>query len=108
MRRLIEADVLMERSGWYNLANGKSIHGVEDWEIASMPTVCTVEEIEQLKRERDAAIADIEKLMSEVGLQCWEACEFCGMYDDDECIRNQPKGKCKAKWCGVSSENNVN
>lgn len=37
--RLIDADSLMERSGWYNLVNGKSIHGVEDYEIASEPTV---------------------------------------------------------------------
>ena len=58
-------------------------------------------ELAEVKAERDAAVADIEKLMREVGLQCWEACEFCGMYDDDECIRNQPKGKCKAKWRGV-------
>lgn len=62
---------------------------------------------EHAKRERDAAIADIEKLMSEVGLKCWEACEFCGMHDDDECIRNQPKGKCKAKWRGVGCKSNV-
>lgn len=64
----------------------------------------------QVKCERDAAIADIEKLMSEVGLQCWEACEFCGMlYDYDECIRNAPhKGQCKTKWRGAGSKNNVN
>lgn len=65
---------------------------------------------EHAKRERDAAIADIEKLMREVGLQCWEACEFCGMlYDYDECIRNAPhKGQCKTKWRGAGSKNNVN
>lgn len=28
--RLIDADELMEHSGWYNLATGKSIHGVQD------------------------------------------------------------------------------
>lgn len=67
------------------------------------------EDFDHVKRERDAAVADIEKLLSEVGLQCWEACEFCDMHDDDECIRNAPhKGQCKAKWRGVGSKNNVN
>ena len=40
--RLIDADALMKRSGWYNLTTGKSIHGVEDYEIASTPTVDAV------------------------------------------------------------------
>lgn len=46
--RLIDADELMEHSGWYNLATGKSIHGVQDFEIASMPTIDAVS-IEQYK-----------------------------------------------------------
>lgn len=67
-----------------------------------------LEDYAQVKRERDASIADIEKLMSEVGLQCWEACEFCGMYDDDECIRNAPhKGQCKTKWRGAGDKPHV-
>ena len=37
--RLIDADALMEKSGWYNLLTGKCIHGVQDYEIASMPTM---------------------------------------------------------------------
>ena len=40
--RLIDADKLMEHSGWYNLATGKSIHGVQVFEIASMPTIDAV------------------------------------------------------------------
>lgn len=40
--RLIDVDELMEHSGWYNLATGKSIHGVQDFEIASMPTIDAV------------------------------------------------------------------
>ena len=43
--RLIDADELMEHSGWYNLATGKSIHGVQDFEIASMQTIDAVEVI---------------------------------------------------------------
>lgn len=37
--RLIDVDALMEKSGWYNLLTGKCIHGVQDYEIASMPTM---------------------------------------------------------------------
>lgn len=40
--RLIDADALMEKSGWYNLLTGKCIHGVQDYEIASMPTIDAV------------------------------------------------------------------
>lgn len=40
--RLIDADSLMDRSGWYNLAYGKTFHGVWDYEIASEPTVDAV------------------------------------------------------------------
>ena len=40
--RLIDADELMEHSGWYNLATGKSIHGAQDFEIASMQTIDAV------------------------------------------------------------------
>ena len=40
--RLIDADSLMDRSGWYNLAYGKTFHGVWDYEIASEPTIDAV------------------------------------------------------------------
>lgn len=40
--RLIDADSLMDRSGWYNLAYGKTFHGVWDYEIASEPTIDVV------------------------------------------------------------------
>ena len=38
--RLIDADALMEKSSWYNLCgHNMSIHGVQDYEIASMETI---------------------------------------------------------------------
>lgn len=40
--RLIDADELMEHSGWYNIEPNKSIHGVQDFEIASMQTIDAV------------------------------------------------------------------
>ena len=40
--RLIDADELMKHSDWYDLATGKSIHGVQNFEIASMQTIDAV------------------------------------------------------------------
>jgi len=42
--RLIDGDALMERSSWYNLCgHNRSIHGVQDYEIASMETIVEAE-----------------------------------------------------------------
>lgn len=42
--RLIDADALMSKSAWYNLCgHNKSIHGVQDYEIASMETIVEAE-----------------------------------------------------------------
>ena len=42
--RLIDADALMARSSWYNLCgHNRSIHGVQDYEIASMETIVEAE-----------------------------------------------------------------
>ena len=57
MARLIDAEELMEHSGWYNLVTGKSIHGVQDFEIASMPTIDAVEVV----RCRDCKFGEIEE-----------------------------------------------
>lgn len=42
MADLIDRAALMAKSGWYNLTTGKSIHAVEDYEIASMQSVDAV------------------------------------------------------------------
>ncbi len=61
-----------------------------------------IDERDHLKKERDAAVADLNELMSQVGLQHYEACFFCEMNDDDDCIRNSPhEGTCRAKWRGL-------
>lgn len=42
--RLIDGDALVERSSWYNLCgHNRSIHGVQDYEIASMETIVEAE-----------------------------------------------------------------
>lgn len=41
-KEYIERNALMDKSGWYNLIDGRSIHGVQDYEIASVPSADVV------------------------------------------------------------------
>ena len=43
MTDYISREALFDKSGWYNLVDGRSIHGVQDYEIASIPAADVVE-----------------------------------------------------------------
>lgn len=57
-------------------------------------------ELAAVKAERDAAVADVQSLMSEFGLSFYEVCAYCSRDDTpDGCFIGD--GKCDAKWRGV-------
>ena len=52
----------------------------------------------------EAAERDLNSLLRLCGLQCYEACRFCAMPDDETCIAGAPKGRCNAVWRGLRKE----
>ena len=61
------------------------------------------EEIEQLKRERDAAIEDLNKLRKKTGWKC-EYCYYSDNYDRDICCGCEYNNDNNWKWRGVQKE----
>lgn len=59
----IPRDALMEHSGWYNLTTGRSIHGVQDFEIAAIPAAAVVP-LQDLVQLRDELYENDAILMS--------------------------------------------
>lgn len=55
---------------------------------------------EQVKNERDAAVKDIDELLSSTGMHWYAACGFCSMPDDNSCIIDQ--NTCRGKWRGLN------
>lgn len=56
---------------------------------------------EQVKKERDAAVKDIDELLSCTGMHWYAACAFCSMPDDNSCVIDQ--NTCKGKWRGLNT-----
>lgn len=52
----------------------------------------------------EAAERDLNSLLSLCGLQCYEACRFCALPDDETCVAGAPKGRCNAVWRGPNNE----
>lgn len=108
--RLIDADAAIDR--YYGEWEKQGIWDGDqdrDWLmrcIEEAPTLTLPEEIEQLKRERDAAIEDIFNFSSN---KC-----FCCAHNthkwlsdggmDDLCKTCLENGKCNWKWRGVQKE----
>ena len=59
---------------------------------------------EQAEKERDAAVADIESIMSLRGLKDFVMCGYCAMPDDETCFIPKNAEKCDAKWRGLPQE----
>lgn len=84
--RLIDADELMEHSGWYNLATGKSIHGVQDFEIASMQTIDAVPVVRCRECKYYKDLGTYYQLMD-----CTHRDGLTNPYEDDFCSYGQRK-----------------
>ena len=52
----------------------------------------------------EAAERDLNSLLSLCGLQCYEACRFCALPDDETCVAGAPKERCNAVWRGPNNE----
>lgn len=52
----------------------------------------------------EAAERDLNSLLSLCGLQCYEACLFCALPDDETCVAGAPKERCNAVWRGPNNE----
>ena len=63
-------------------------------------------ERDQWKARCEAAERDLNRVLSLCRRQCYEACYFCAMPDDDTCITGAEKGLCNAVWRGPRGENN--
>lgn len=90
--RLIDAETLMERSGWYNLINGKSIHGVQDFEIASMSTIEVVRCRECVCYHAKTGWCDeLSFFQTSDGVPCspYESADWKMFMEDDFCSRGK-------------------
>lgn len=52
----------------------------------------------------EAAERDLNDLLNFCELQCYEACRFCALPDDETCVAGAPKGRCNAVWRGPNNE----
>lgn len=57
--------------------------------------------LDKANRRADAAVADIEDLMSIIGIDSYETCGYCQREEDEKCIDKNNPSKCLAKWRGA-------
>ena len=58
-------------------------------------------QLAEATRRADAAVADIEDLMSITGIDTYETCGYCQREDDEKCFDKNNPGNCLAKWRGA-------
>lgn len=105
--RPIDADTAMDR--YYGEWEKQGIWDGDqdrDWLmrcIEEAPTLTLPEELDQLKRERDAAVADLNELRKRTEREC-ACCYYLDNYDRDICCGCEHSNYNLWEWRGIQKE----